>query len=107
MKIVYVAHPIGGDIQNNLADLCRIVRKINLENMDVVPFAPYYVDIVSLDDNVLAERERGIKNNMAILRSGIIQEVWLTGDRISRGMQQEKEFAEQIGIPVYNYIKVF
>lgn len=104
MKIAYIAHSIGGAIEENLADLRRIIRKINLEHPGVVPFCPYYADIVSLDDNVPAERERGIANDVAILRSGIVHELWLTGDRISTGMQHEKELAIELGIPVIDMI---
>lgn len=104
MTIAYIAHPIGGHIEANLADLRRIIRKVNLEYPQFVPFCPYYADIVSLDDNVPAERARGIANDIAILRSGIVNELWLTGDRISTGMQAEKELAEQLNIPVKNYI---
>lgn len=104
MKIVYIAHPISGDIEGNLADLRRIVRKINMEFPDVVPFVPYYADIVSLDDNIPEERERGIKNDIAILKSGCVDEVWLTGERISNGMAAEKDLASKLGIPVYDFI---
>ena len=97
MKIIYIAHPIGAPtkegIEANLADLRRIVRKINLEHPDIIPFVPYYADIVSMDDNVFAERERGIKNDKAILESGIVNELWLTGDRLSNGMIAERNIA--------------
>lgn len=108
MKIVYIAHPIGAPTQNgieqNLADLRRIVRKINLTYNDVVPLVPYYADVVSMDDNVFAERERGIKNDRAILEAGFIDELWLTGDRISNGMIEEQNIALKELIPVTNYI---
>lgn len=70
----------------------------------VVPFVPYYADIVSLDDNVPEERDRGIQNDTAILTSGIVDELWLTGDRISNGMQAEKDLAETFGITVIDKI---
>lgn len=104
MKIAYIAHPIGGNIEENLADLRRIIRIINLQHPGTVPFCPYYADIVSLDDNIPSERKRGIANDVAILRSGIVQELWLTGPRISTGMQLEKECAEELGIPVIDMI---
>lgn len=104
MKIVYIAHPISGDIEGNLADLRRIVRKINLEYSDVVPFVPYYVDIVSLDDNNPKERARGIANDTAILKSGIVNEVWLTGHKLSKGMEAEVVVAIGLSIPVHDYI---
>lgn len=100
MKIIYIAHPISGDINENLADLRRIIRRMNLEYPDVVPFCPYYADIVSLDDNVPEERERGRRNDTAVLKSGMVNEVWLTGTRISFGMQAEAELATVMGIPV-------
>lgn len=108
MKIVYIAHPIGAatkeGIEQNLSDLRRIVRKINLEHNDIVPFVPYYADIVSMDDNVPAERERGIKNDTAILESGCIDELWLTGDRLSNGMIAERNIALIENIPVVDNI---
>ncbi len=107
MKIVYIAHCISGDIENNLADLRRIIRKINLENTEVVPLAPYYADIVSLDDNLPAERARGIANDNAIIRSGVIKEVWLTGPKLSYGMYEEKTLAESLEIPVLDFIGKF
>lgn len=104
MKICYIAHPIAGDIESNLADLRRIVRKINLEFPHIVPFVPYYADVVSLNDNDPDERERGIKNDLAILQSGLVDEVWLTGERLSFGMIQEKNIARQYFIPVIDKI---
>lgn len=121
-KIVYVAHAISGDIEANLADLRRILRIINMDNhiptvgitggfisqvydfSDITPCAPYYADIVSLDDNNPIERKRGIENDTALLESGIFQEVWLTGSVISFGMREEVKLAVKLGIPVVNYI---
>lgn len=104
MKIVYIAHPISGDIEANLADLRRIVRKINLEHERIVPLVPYCADIVSLDDNNPTERARGIANDVAVLQSGIIQEVWLTGERISKGMAAEVGLAVKMNIPIVDLI---
>lgn len=46
------------------------------------------------------ERERGIKNNLALLRIGFIHELRLYGDRISSGMEQEIKAAIELGISV-------
>lgn len=103
MKIVYIAHPISGDVQGNIRKVLDIVRKVNVEEPDVVPFAPYIVDCLALDDNVPVERARGIKNNTGLLGECFVSEVRLYGDRISAGMQAEKELAEALGIPVLDY----
>lgn len=104
MKICYIAHPISGNIKANLDDLRRIVRKINLGEENVVPFCPYYVDIVSLDDNVPAERERCIANDHELFTRVFIDELWLTGDKISSGMEAEIALAAKYNIPVFNFI---
>lgn len=100
MKIIYIAHPISGDIEGNLYKIRKIVREICLTNADVVPFVPYYVDIVSLDDNNPIERQRGIENDKEIFQRGIIDEVWIYGDKISNGMKAEIQLAYSLNIPV-------
>lgn len=104
MKVVYIAHPISGDIDRNLADIRRIVANLNRVHDNLIPFVPYYVDCVSLDDNHPGDRARGIKNDTFILGSGVVDEVWLTGNYLSPGMEAERMLAEQLGIPVIDKI---
>lgn len=107
MRIIYIAHAIGGDVQANLADLYRIARRINMEYPDIVPFAPYVLDVLCLNDAVPAERARGIANNTALLQSGMVEELWLTGNRISAGMKAEMGLAKQMGIAIIDQINVW
>ena len=100
MKIVYIAHPLSGDLTGNLEKVRKIIRLINLNEPDIVPFAHYFVDCYALDDTFKEERERGIKNDMALLKAGFIDELWLYGDRISNGMRAEIELAKKLGILV-------
>lgn len=123
-KIVYIAHPISGDIQANLADLIRILRVINTDkhpergykfNLEtdgthfpfnfenIVPLAPYYADILALDDNNPLERKRGIENDIALINSGVFDELWLTGDKISFGMSEEIKLFRSLGKPIIDY----
>lgn len=107
MKIVYIAHPIGGDVASNLADLRRIIKIINLAHEDIVPFVPYYADAVSMNDDEPQERSRAMKNCISVLRSGLVDEIWLTGSRISPGMQQEVAECATMKIPVLTLINHF
>lgn len=100
MKIVYIAHPISGDIYQNHLKVRKIIRDLNMSDFDIVPFAPYLIDLLCLNDYVPEERERGIKNDEAFFRAGFINEVWLYGDNISNGMKHEIELANELGIPV-------
>lgn len=100
MKISYIAHPIGGDVESNMEKITEIIRKVNLEESDTVPFAPYYADIYALDDEVIIERNRGIRNDVELLNRGFIDEIRLYGDRISNGMMEEVKLGEELGIKI-------
>lgn len=101
MKIVYIAHPVSGDVRGNIEKIIAIAKDINKSYREVVPFVPYLVDLFALDDSVPAERARGIKNDIAIFNKGIIDELWLFGDRISNGMAAEIQLANDLSIPVF------
>jgi hypothetical protein len=101
MKIVYIAHPLSGDLQGNLKKVSKIIRDINLTDPNVVPFAHYFVDCYALDDDDPFERERGIKNDTVLLKAGFIDEMWLYGNQISNGMRNEIKLAKELNIPVF------
>lgn len=101
MDIAYIAHPISGHVHTNLLRIQKIVREINLNEPDVVPFVPYYVDCTCMKDNDYEERKRGIKNNMALLAvPGLVTELRLYGNTISNGMKEEIKYCLLQGIPV-------
>lgn len=94
-KIIYIAHPIGGDVPGNLDRIQSIVKHIyanvNLPLFNnVVPLVPYYLDCLVLDDNDPVQRKTGLSNGLQLLsRPGIIDELWLFGPTISPGMREE------------------
>ena len=100
MKVAYIAHPISGDIKGNLEKIRLIGRQINLEEPEVIPFAHYFFDCCSLDDDIPEERERGIKNDIALMKKGFVDEVRLYGNKISNGMLEEIKLAQFLKIEV-------
>lgn len=100
MRVAYIAHPIGGNVSENLKKITEIGRKINLEEPEVIPFAPYFFDCHCLNDDDPDERERGIKNDKHLLLSGIVDEVRLYGSKISKGMWNEILLARENNIPI-------
>jgi len=100
MKTIYIAHPISGDIPGNLKKIIAIIRSINLTMPDVVPLAPYYTDILALDDTVPAERKHGIANDMHVIRT-CIDELWVYGDyENSIGCMAEMALCQELNIPI-------
>lgn len=100
MKIAYIVHPIAGDVHGNIEKILAIVKKINLERTDVVPFAPYIADVLTINEDDQKQRDRGICNDLAILKSGVVNELWVYGSRISGGMKAEIELAWELNIPI-------
>lgn len=102
MKVttVYPAHPIRGDVEGNIKKIREIVRSLHFTK-GVIPVAPYLVDIAGvLDDSDPVERGMGINADHEYFRRGMIDEVWLYGDRISTGMRAEVILAWSLNIPV-------
>ena len=100
VKIVYIAHPISGDVDGNVKKILEIVKSINFLNPFVIPFAPYISDVLALDDSIQEQREKGIANNIYILESGIVNELWVYGDNITKGIKKEIEIATANNIEV-------
>ena len=97
-KIVYIAHPISGDVKNNLDRIKRIYTTISREVPEVVPFAPYWITCHALSDSIPSDREIGFAHNRAIFESGIINELWVFG--YSKGVCEEIKWALDNNIPV-------
>lgn len=76
-KIIYIAHPVGGNVKGNLTKIKHIVREVNLAMPGIIPFCPYWVDCHALNDTVSEERARGMRNNYEYFRRKIIDELWL------------------------------
>lgn len=98
-KIVYIAHPVGGDLHGNLTAISAIYNLLSIEDK-VIPFVPYFATVMALDDDMPELRTIGFSHNEAIFRSGIIDEVWLYGPTVSKGMAIEIGWAKELDIPV-------
>src|SRR4051812_35054250 len=91
MKIIYIAHPISGDVKGNLERVRQIARDITLKFDDVVAFAPYWFDLrheITAEDYV-----SGVRRFEMCLHRKKIDEVWLYGDRINNDMEVEIRLA--------------
>ena len=97
-KTIFIAHPLSGDVLGNAKKVLDICKSIH--SKDIIPVAPYLVSIQYLNDEVIEDRVLGIEANLEALQRGYIDEVWLFGDRISKGMEQEIRCALNLDIPV-------
>ena len=98
MKTVFIAHPIAGDIEQNVRKVLAICKAVHTK--EVVPYAPYIVSLQYLSDHVKEDRQLGIDANREMLKRGLIDEFWVYGNRISRGMWEEIRLARLLRIPI-------
>ena len=96
MKLIYVASPYAGDIEQNTEFAKRACRHVINEGHAF--FAPHLLYPQLLDDSKPQERQAGLDMGLAMLPR--CDELWCYGDRISFGMHLEIEEAVRLGIPV-------
>lgn len=101
MKIVYIAHPISGDVEGNVKRVKQIMREIYSTHDNVHPIAPYLTCLEILNENNKEERQKGIDMQLQLIRSGAVQEVWVYGSVLSQGVIGEIEAAMLSATPVY------
>lgn len=96
-KVVYIAHPIGGDIDKNIEKVLKIYRELSLAG-EVVPFVPYLASLRALDDSVSKERAVGMAHNDVLFARKLFDELWVYG--MSPGVEHEIRMAEENDILV-------
>jgi hypothetical protein len=64
-KTVFIAHPIAGDIQNNIKKVLEICERIHTKT--IIPVAPYLISLLYLNDEVVEDRQLGAEANFECL----------------------------------------
>jgi hypothetical protein len=95
--MVFIAHPMSGDLEGNTQKVVAICRKIH--SKDVIPVSPSFTTrrYLTADptDRMLAKEHIN-----EYFERHVFDELWLFGDRISEGMMIEVNLAIKHGIPV-------
>lgn len=92
MKIIYMAHPVSGDVENNLAKARRWYKWIS-SNYDVIVLANWIVDCEVFDNST--DYDAVLRKDEEIVRR-CVDELWLVGGEISPGMKRESVAASVV-----------
>jgi hypothetical protein len=95
MKTVYIAHPLRGNVQNNIQKVHAICQQYHEEG-EIIPMSPLHAFGFV---NPAGDQELVFKYCFTLLSK--CDELWLHDDwEKSEGCRLEKEFAERSGIPI-------
>jgi hypothetical protein len=97
-KVVFIAHPIGGNVQANIKKVVKLCKELHTK--DIVPIAPYLQTLQYLNDNIPEERELGIDICREYFKRKTMDELWICGSVISKGMKEEIKLAKKYNIPI-------
>ena len=96
MRLVYISSPLRGDMEKNMEkakDYCAYAASCG-----VIPLAPHTIFTQYLDDAEPEQREQGLRMGRELLKR--CDELWIMGDTISQGMQEEINLAKSRHLPV-------
>ncbi len=99
--VAYLCHPVAGDVVANLTSARMWLRWLIDRYPHVAFCAPWIPYVETLDDSNPEHRSRGLSDGLAMLARS--DEVWLVGDRVSSGMEMERDHGLALGLPVINF----
>lgn len=95
-KIVFICSPYKGDIEVNTIRAKRYGRYA--VNKQQVPIIPHLMYTQFLNENSYEERAKGLEMGLILLSK--CQEIWVFGNRISKGMEMEIKQAKEMKLPI-------
>lgn len=98
-RLLYVAHPVAGDVPANIARALRWLKWLSDGDPSTTYIAPWIAALMAGDDDSdPAARARGLEHDCRVVRrcDGIV----LVGGRVSSGMAVEREAARVHGLDV-------
>ncbi len=98
MKVVYMAHPVSGDVKGNIERAKRWVRYIEERFPEIAVVASWITECEIWDDDDPEQRAAGFRRDLAILSR--CDELWLTGSHVSTGMGIERSHAIEQGLRI-------
>ena len=102
MRLIYLAHPVAGDVRANLSRAKYIYAHLTKTFSPAIAIvAPWITECELWDDADPRERQEGLLRCVAVARR--CDELWLTGGRVTASMRLEAEAAEKEGVKVKDF----
>lgn len=98
MRVIYMAHPVSGDVENNLKRAKQWVRWLEEHFSDVAVVATWILECEIWDDDNPEHRAAGLQRDLAVIER--CDELWLVGEKVSKGMAYERDHAAVNGLRI-------
>lgn len=102
MKVIYLAHPVSGDVPGNLAEARRWIRWLYDHVPSIAIVATWITGCEVLDDGNPEHHKLGLQHDVAVI--GRCDAILLVGPKLSAGMQAELLAAETSKLHVLSFI---
>ena len=67
MRVIYMAHPVSGDVEQNLADALKWYALIQAANPDDAIIAPWHTQCLIYDNNAAADYDLWLRRDCAVV----------------------------------------
>jgi hypothetical protein len=94
--LVYICSPYSGNVNHNIKMAQKYSRFAVYKNF--IPITPHIYFTQFLDDLNPTERKIAIQMNQSLMR--LCSQVWVFGNKISKGMQKEIKYAQRKHIKI-------
>lgn len=99
LKLILPLHSMEGDIEEGRKKIISISRKHSSANVSLVPaYLPLSEMIINEDD--VEQLRRGFRTIEAMIVRGAFDEIWLFGNKVTRGMEKIILFCRFLNVPV-------
>lgn len=100
LKIIYMAHPLAGDVEGNINRAKCWMRWIEEKHTDSAVSAGWILDAEIWGDEA-EHRAAGLRRDLARLER--CDELWLVGPSLTPGMALEQEHAKKVGLRIRDF----
>ena len=97
MPIVYICSPYAGDVERN-TERAKTYSRFAVIKRNAIAFAPHLLLPLYLNDD--DPEERGLALFMDMVFIGKCNELWVFGEKITKGMQLEINKAKKRQMPI-------
>lgn len=94
--MVYICSPLSGNITANQRNACRYCRFA--VDSGCIPLAPHLYFPQFVNDGIMSERDLALFMDLVLLSK--CDQLWVFGNRVSKGMSIEIEKARRKGQPI-------